>query len=62
MSLDLTKVDNIEFDYDTNDYPDFSDACITSADYDGNQMTDEQLDELNQDSDFVHEKLINYLF
>jgi hypothetical protein len=37
------------------DYPDFCDAYIASADYNGKEMTDEQLDELNEDSDFVYE-------
>ena len=34
MNYDL--IDNIEVDgIDTNDYPDFTDAFIVSADYDG---------------------------
>jgi len=62
MKLDLTKIDNIEFDgIDHNDYPDYCDAYITSADYDGIPMSDEQLDELNENSDFVYEKLMDYL-
>ena len=43
-------ITNIEVDgIDTKDYPDFSDAFIQSADYDGVPMTDEQIDELNED-------------
>jgi len=56
-------IDNIEVDgIDTKDYPDFCDAFISSADYDGKSMTDEQLDELNEDGDFVYECVQNHLF
>ena len=56
-------IDNIEVDgIDTKDYPDFCDAFIASADYDGKEMTEEQLDELNEDSDFVYECVQNHLF
>lgn len=61
--MDLTKVDNIELDgIDTKDYPDFSDAFISAADYDGREMTDEELEELNEEYDFVHEQVLNHLF
>jgi len=56
-------IDNIEIDgIDTKDYPDFCDAFIASADYDGKEMTEEQLDKLNEDSDFVYECVQNHLF
>lgn len=61
--MDYKKIDNIEIDgIFPEDYPDFCDAFITSADYDGKPMTQEQLDELNNDSDFVHEKVLDFLF
>lgn len=61
--MDFKKITNISFDgIDLNDYPDFCDAFIDSADYDGQPMTEEQLNELNEDSCFVHEKLMNYLY
>ena len=45
MNYDL--IDNIEVDgIDTNDYPDFCDAFIVSADYDGEAMSDAQLEKL----------------
>lgn len=60
--MDLSKVDNLEFDgIDHGDYPDYCDAHIVNADYDGIQMTDEQLEELNEDRDFVYDKLMDYL-
>ena len=59
--LDYNKINNIVFeDIDSNDYPDFADAYIISADYDGREMTDEEIESL--DSSFVNEKLIEYLF
>ena len=46
MNYDL--IDNIEIDgIDTNDYPDFCDAFIVSADYDGEAMTDAQIDKVS---------------
>ena len=60
--MDYKKIDNIEVDgIDTKDYPDFCDAYIVSADYDGKPMTDEQLDELNEDGDYVYEHIMDYL-
>jgi hypothetical protein len=61
---DLSKIDNIEFDdIDHSDYPDFCDAYISSADYDGVPMTDDELAELNEnEGEFVHEKLFDYLY
>lgn len=57
--MDLSKVDNIEFD-DVHywDYPDYSDAYIISADYEGVPMTEEQLEEVNEYKDFISEKLL----
>ncbi len=61
--MDLTKVDNIVIDgIDHNDAPDFVDAYISSADYDGVPMTEDELDELNEDTDFVYEKVMNHLY
>lgn len=61
--MDYKLIDNIEVDgIDTKDYPDFCDAFIASADYNGKEMTGEQLDELNEDNDFVHECVQNHLF
>jgi hypothetical protein len=44
------------------DYPDFSDAYISYAEYDGEPMTDEQLEELNQDGSFVYDAIQRRLF
>ena len=61
--LNYSKIDNIEIDgIDENDYPDFCDAFINNADYKGAEMTDDQLEEINDDSDFVYQAVINQLF
>jgi hypothetical protein len=61
MIYDL--IDNIEVDgIDTNDYPDFCDAFIASADYNGVEMTEEQLEALNEDYSFVHDCVYTHLF
>jgi len=63
QQMDYKKIDNIVIEgIDTKDYPDFCDAFIASADYDGVEMTDEQLDKLNEDSDFVYEAVQNFLY
>jgi hypothetical protein len=62
--IDITKVDNIVWDgIDTEDYPDFCDAYIQSADYDGRPMTEEELIELQQqDQTWCYEKLMDHIF
>jgi len=61
--MELDKIKNIELDgIDTKDYPDFCDAFIASAEYEGVELTEEQLEELNCDSDFVYQCVLNYLF
>lgn len=64
--MDYSKIKNIQFDgIDHKDYPDYCDAYITSAEIEENgvmrDLTDEEIDELNEDSSFVYEKLMNYL-
>jgi hypothetical protein len=61
--MDYSKIDNVEVqDIDMKDYPDFCDAFIAYADYDGREMTEMELDELKEDSDFVHEAVFNQLY
>jgi hypothetical protein len=59
---DTSLIDNIVFeDIDPSDAPDYSDAYIVSADYNGVPMNDRQIDALNENSQFVYERLIDYL-
>ena len=61
--FDYTKIDNAWVEgIDTRDYPDLCDAYIESADYDGTPMTEDQLDKLNEDLDYVYECALNQLF
>jgi hypothetical protein len=47
---------------DMADAPDFVDAYIESADLDGVPMTEEQLDALSEDYDFVYNALMKQLY
>ena len=60
--MDLSKINNIKFDgVDYSDWPDMCDAYICSADYGTRELTQDELDILNEDRDFVYEKLIKSL-
>ena len=62
-NLDYSLISNIEFaGIDHRDAPDYCDAYIVSADYNGEEMTDEQIELLNEDSQFVYEMLIKRLY
>ena len=61
--MDTKKITNISIGgIDMTDYPDFCDAFIESADYDGKPMTEKQLDELNNNTDYVYDSVQNFLF
>jgi hypothetical protein len=61
--IDYTKITNVELDgVDTSDYPDFCDAYIVSADYDGEPMSEKMLEKLNEDGEFVHQKVFEQIY
>lgn len=61
--LDYSLIDNIEVDgIDTRDYPDFCDAYISNATYNSVDMSDEQLENINNDREFVYEQVLNRLY
>jgi hypothetical protein len=61
--MELDKITNIELGgIDTNDYPDFCDAFIESAEYDGVELTDAELEELNYNREFVYDCVLKHLF
>lgn len=63
IKLDYSKIDDIQVDgVDTSDYPDFCDAYICYASYDGRDMTEDELEELNDDRDFVYDETIKTVF
>jgi len=56
-------ITNVKFEgIDHKDYPDYCDAYIVSADYNGEPMTDEQIEELAQDTGLVYDLLIEHLY
>lgn len=59
MIYDTSKIENITVGgIDYSDYPDFSDAFIEAADYEGIEMTSEEIDYFTrQHPDFVAEKI-----
>ena len=63
MELDYELVSNISLGgMDYRDAPDFCDAYVESAYYAGEPMTADQLDELNEDRDYVYECIIDFLY
>lgn len=54
--FNINEIDNITMGgIDNNDYPDFCDAYIESCTYQGKDMTEKQLDDLNEhETEFVH--------
>jgi hypothetical protein len=60
--MDYSLITNIEFDgIDHSDYPDYCDAYIIRALYNGFEMSIEMLDKLNEDSSYVYDRLMEYL-
>ena len=64
MNIDIKKIDNMEFEgVDFKDYPDFVDAFLVAADYDGKEMTEEQIDYINDEyHEFVYEQVYDSIF
>ena len=63
MDIKLNKIEDVEIaGIDTRDYPDFVDAFIEAASYEGRELTDEELEWVNEQSDFVYESVINYMY
>jgi hypothetical protein len=57
--LDYDLIDNIVFNgIDPEDYPDFCDAYIESADYDGREMTEAELEVINEDIGYWHDDIV----
>ena len=59
--MDTKQIDNIVLG-GANDYPDFADAYIESADYKGQPMTQKQLDAINEDREFVYKAVEMIMF
>lgn len=63
MKLDYKKISDVQVSgVDTKDYPDFVDAFIESASYDGREMTDAELDAVNENRGYVYECVIERIY
>jgi len=61
--INLYLVGNVELGgVDLEDYPDFVDAYIEYAEYDEVEMSVDQLAELNDNSEFVQDCVMDHLF
>lgn len=61
--MNYEKIDNVQLDdVHTWDYPKFCDAFISYAELDGVEMTEQQLDELNDDYGFLEKEIQKYLY
>ena len=57
--LDYDLIDNVVFGgIDPEDYPDFCDAYIESADYDGREMTEAELELINKDIGYWYDDIV----
>ena len=64
MQINLSQIENMEFEgVDFSDYPDFVDAYLVSADIDGRELTEEEVDYLNDEHyEFVNESVFSSIF
>lgn len=64
VDQNLSKIENIEIEgINYEDYPDFCDAFLVSATLNGEPLTDEELDYINNvHQDWVYEEVLNKIF
>ena len=64
MKIDLKKVEVLEIDgINHYDYPDYCDAYISEANYNGKPMSNKMLDEINDNHpDFVYEQTWEFIY
>ena len=64
MQINLSQIENMEFEgIDTSDYPDFVDAFLVSAEINGRDLTEEEIDYLNDEHyEFVNESVFSSIF
>ncbi len=61
--INLKNVTVLDMDWQSNQYPEFEDSYVIEAEFKdtGVELTDEELDEVNNNSDFVYEELQSFL-
>lgn len=63
IDIDCSLISDVEItNINLNDSPDFVDAFILSASYGDSLMSDEMLDVLNNDSDYVYNQVMKKLY
>ena len=61
--IDFDKIDNVELEgIDYSDAPDFVDAYIASCDIDGRPATEEELEIINADGQFVYDQVEKHVY
>lgn len=61
--MTFEKISNVTFGgIEWDDYPDLCDMYVEEADYDGVPMTQDQLDQVNEDSIIVYELFQKFYF
>tara|TARA_B110000467_G_C18338984_1_gene501397 strand:+ start:2350 stop:2586 length:237 start_codon:yes stop_codon:yes gene_type:complete len=66
-NIELSDLDDLEFDGNLNDYPDFTDVYITAAtetkDGKSRELTDEELEWIHDEyPDWVYDRIVDYVF
>jgi hypothetical protein len=61
--MNFNNITVIDMDFQRDQYPEFEDAFIIEAEYkdSGELLNDDELDKINDDSDFVYEQLQDFL-
>lgn len=62
MNIDFSKVTDVELDGVSYDHDYWCDTFAISALIDGREATEEELDAITENSDFMFEKIQEYLY
>jgi hypothetical protein len=64
IAINTNDVCDVEIDYDPTQYPEFEDSSIISATWKDSkkELTDDELDTLNEDSEFVYESVQDSIY
>ena len=59
VDFDSVEMENVSM----HDYPDFCDACVSYAAFkNGVELNDDQIEELNENSDIVYDAVMSYWY
>lgn len=63
MTINFDEISDVEVEnVFTWDAPKYCDAYISEATYKGRKATDDELDEMNDNADFLYEKIVDFLY